>query len=404
MTPSNINDCSAHEYERFIMQAVRERIRQCLEPGAHAAHHSAVFYKAAHEGSLSFGKPREEVVDNLYRRYETEMRTAAPLHGSWRRKLRRLRLDLSKRLVLRPLVEPWYRFAHLRRVPPVEQSAERLGPRGAVAAADAAKVSVVIVSYNRLEYLRNTLRSFFATLDYSNYELIVVDNGSGDGSAEYLRRLAQDGLVTKLILRGRNHGTSGGFNCGFAYADADADYYVKLDSDIQILTFGWMREMLGIFERHPRVSVLALNQVNHPVLRSIPPVRAGRDQLLSWSHWVIGGACMTIPRPVFDRLGYFNEDYTFSYMPDDIDYYIRLSKAGGEAYYVKRLTSYHQYELDETAYKSLKRAKREVARESLSQQHAFYTEQDKGLRPLGIFYDKYRDCRFPPGTRVLEID
>jgi GT2 family glycosyltransferase len=405
MSAENINDHLPNGYREFIEQAVRKRVEGCLRPRARTPHHSVVFYEAAYEGSLRFEKPRREVADDLYRRYGDELRASANAAHRLRQRLRRLRRDLSYLLVYRLALSHWYRHRYLRRVPPVEESRARLAARESAADLDGVKkASVVMLVYNRLEYVRKTLASFFATVDYPRYELIVVDNGSTDGSADYLRHLAAEGLITKLILRGRNHGTSAGFNCGFAYAAPDTDFFVKLDSDIQILSRGWLWEMVRLFERHPRLGALSLDQVNHLVLRSLPAETLGGVKLKSWSHWAVGGACMTIPREVFEEIGYFNEDYTFSYMPDDIDYYIRLSKSGRGAFYVGHLISYHQNELDETAYRKLKREKKEAAGDSLRQQHAFYSDQDRGLKPLAVFYDKYRDRRFPEHTNVIELD
>jgi GT2 family glycosyltransferase len=404
MSAENINDHLAPGYREFIEQAVRRRVEHCLRPRAETPHHSVVFYEAAYEGSLRFEKPRREVADDLYRRYDEELRASATAGHRLRQRLLSLRRKLSYLLVYRLVLSRWHRHRHLRRVPPVEESKERFLQRGREATDGLKKVSVVMVVYNRLEYVRRTLASFYATTDYPRCELIVVDNGSTDGSADYLRRLAAEGLITKLILRARNHGTSAGFNCGFAYAAPDTDFFVKLDSDIQILSRGWLWELVALFGRLPRLGALALDQVNHLVLRSLPVERVGGVRLKSWAHWAIGGACMTIPREVFEEIGFFNEDYTFSYMPDDVDYFIRLTKSGRRAYYVTHLVSHHQNELDETVYRKLKREKKEAAGDSQRQQHAFYSDQDRGLKPLSVFYDKYRGLRFPDHTNVIEIE
>jgi len=211
-------------YEEFVGQVVRKRIEGCLRPRPQAPHHSVIFYEAAGVGSFRFKKPRRAVADDLYRRYREELKAHITAPYRLLERLRRLRRRVSYLLCYRLAQSHWYRHKYLRRVPTIEQCRARLSQPGRHEPAGGArlkKASIVLLAYNRFEYLQNTLRSFFATQDYPNYELIVVDNGSTDGGVAYLKDLAGEGLISKLILRSRNHGTSAGFNCGFAYAAPD---------------------------------------------------------------------------------------------------------------------------------------------------------------------------------------
>jgi len=95
--------------------------------------------------------------------------------------------------------------------------------------------SVIVVTYNNLEYTRLCLESLFAKTAYPNYELIVVDNGSTDGTKEYLSELGRSRLDVKIILNDRNLGFSGANNLGIRAAKGD--FLVFLNNDT-VLTRG----------------------------------------------------------------------------------------------------------------------------------------------------------------------
>ena len=265
------------------------------------------------------------------------------------------------------------------------------------------KASIVVLSYNRLAYLRTTLESLYATTEKDDFELIVVDNGSTDGSAEALRGLAASGVIDKLILRSRNHGTSAGFNVGFAYAEPSTQFLIKLDSDIKLLTPGWLPRFEAFFQRVPEAGILAMHQVNHAALMAAPRDVVGGENVISWNWWTVGSACMTIPRQVFQRLGYFCEDFEIKYMPDDVDYVKRVFLLGRKAYYPCRTRAYHRFDLDR-AYERLQQQKRRELPDSEKKQKDIYREYVTGVRDIAVFYPHYQDCVFSAGQKIVEMD
>src|SRR5262245_44827293 len=67
-------------------------------------------------------------------------------------------------------------------------------------------VSIVVVSFDNLLFTRMCLESLLANTDYANYEMLVVDNASTDGTPEYLHRLAACHSHVRLILNRVNQG------------------------------------------------------------------------------------------------------------------------------------------------------------------------------------------------------
>jgi len=94
-------------------------------------------------------------------------------------------------------------------------------------------VSVVVPIYNEVESIPHLLEAIASTLIASelNYEIICVDDGSTDGSADFLRRQAQTRNDLKAIILRRNYGQTAAMSAGFNHALGKA--IVTLDADLQ---------------------------------------------------------------------------------------------------------------------------------------------------------------------------
>jgi len=97
------------------------------------------------------------------------------------------------------------------------------------------KASIVILSFNRCVYLKNTVHSLIESLNRrEEVEIIIVDNGSSDESPFYIRDLLERGIIDKALLFATNKGISKGYNSGFALANSNSSYLIKLDCDVII--------------------------------------------------------------------------------------------------------------------------------------------------------------------------
>lgn len=107
-------------------------------------------------------------------------------------------------------------------------------------------VSVIVLNYNAAKYARGCLKSVLAT-KYPNFEVIVVDNASTDGSFELIRRLFA-GKV-RLLRNSRNVGYAEGNNIGFQHSRGDIIAFLNIDTEV---TENWLIEL---------VKALALKEV-----------------------------------------------------------------------------------------------------------------------------------------------
>lgn len=108
------------------------------------------------------------------------------------------------------------------------------------------KVSIVIVNYKHPHIIEVCLRTLQIT--EGDYEVIVVDNGSGPETVAKLEEFKANGWIDKLVLSPTNGFFAGGNNLGVANADPDSDVILLLNSDVGFLKPEWMQKALSWLE------------------------------------------------------------------------------------------------------------------------------------------------------------
>ncbi|QQL50206.1 glycosyltransferase family 2 protein [Mucilaginibacter ginkgonis] len=131
------------------------------------------------------------------------------------------------------------------------------------------KASFVIVNYNRKDELLFTLKSTKELIRNTDYEIVVVDNASTDGSADAVREAYPDVV---LLINSVNTGAPA-WNLGFKAAKGD--YFVILDDDSHI-EYG-LEEALNYMDANKDVGVLALNVVTGPYTSEMWDWKDGQD-------------------------------------------------------------------------------------------------------------------------------
>jgi hypothetical protein len=97
-------------------------------------------------------------------------------------------------------------------------------------------ISIIIMAHNQLEDTRRCIESLFRhTADY--YELILIDNGSNDGTTEYFHKLQAENHTVKVIINPTNTGFAAGCNIGIRYAKGDFLLFLNNDT---VVTPGWL--------------------------------------------------------------------------------------------------------------------------------------------------------------------
>lgn len=185
------------------------------------------------------------------------------------------------------------------------------------------RVNITVVTHNRLPLTRLCLESLLPTLPPpgpGGVSVHVVDNGSTDGTPEYLRALVARYPQVRLRALTYNMGVAVAANLG--WAAQDAEYYLKLDNDMRIIHPDWLDVLLSTAARNPEVGM-----VGHQVCdwhKTAPVTLPGGPFIESDCS---GGACVLIPRHIHQRFGFWNEDYG-KYGFEDLEYGLRVSLGG----------------------------------------------------------------------------
>jgi len=201
------------------------------------------------------------------------------------------------------------------------------------------RASVVVLTHNALDYTRrcaDALLRFTSPRD----EILFVDNGSDDGTVEFLRELAAEDGRCKVILNGENLGFAAGNNRGLAAARGE--YLVLLNSDV-VVTDGWLDRLIAAAENNPQAGIVGpvtnriagaqrLQQVEYneetlaglgEFAATVSRRHAGEDHVALW----VVGFCMLIKREVLERLGGLDERFGRGNFEDN-DYCLRAFLAG----------------------------------------------------------------------------
>ena len=120
-------------------------------------------------------------------------------------------------------------------------------------------ISVVVVNWNRRDLLRACLDSL-AAQTFTDFEIIVVDNGSDDGSAEMVKNFSRP---IRLIENRENRGFCAGNNQGFAVSRAE--FVALLNNDAEADP-GWLRAMLDAIRVKPDVGESDVGMVASKIL------------------------------------------------------------------------------------------------------------------------------------------
>jgi GT2 family glycosyltransferase len=218
------------------------------------------------------------------------------------------------------------------------------------------KVAIVILNWNGRNYLEKFLPSVLAT-DYSNYEVIVADNGSKDDSVSFIKN---NFPKIRLIELEKNYGFAKGYN--LALKKIEADYYALINSDIEAQK-DWLKPIISLLEQDElnaacQPKLLSYNDRNlfeyaggaggwldsfgYPFARGrifdVCENDKGQYDATERVFWVTGAA-MVIKSKIFHEVKGF-DDYFFAHQ-EEIDMCWRMQLAGYKLFACPSSVVYH---------------------------------------------------------------
>jgi len=216
-------------------------------------------------------------------------------------------------------------------------------------------LSICIVSYRARDYLMECLRSIEEYTKRIGFEIIVMDNGSRDGTNEMIQNNFQSVIYSEAPL---NMGFARPMNLAINIAKG---YFIALLNPDTILSENTFGKLIEFLLKNPEVGIVGPKVLNpdgtlqKPCRRSearpwdvfmyflgladrFPQDKRFSGYYMGYidentTHEVHGvsGACMVIRRDVFDQIGFFDEDY-FAYQ-EDADFCLRVREADWKVFY-----------------------------------------------------------------------
>ena len=180
--------------------------------------------------------------------------------------------------------------------------------------------SVIVPCWNQLEFTRQCLPSLMRHTR-TPWELIVIDNGSTDGTSLYLAGVCDGGTVpVRVITNERNLGFPAAVNQGLR--DARGDYLVLLNNDV-VVTDGWLDQLVALVESSPTIGLAGpmSNFASPPQLVEQAPYR-DLNEMRAFAHrwreehrgqWLtptkLSGFCLLMKRALYETIGGLDERF-----------------------------------------------------------------------------------------------
>jgi len=199
------------------------------------------------------------------------------------------------------------------------------------------KISVVILTYNNLEFTQACLKSVENHTRYPNAEIIIVDNASTDETPDYLKAYQKAHPQVRVILNDDNKGFAAGNNVGLRAATGD--YLVILNNDTYV-TDGWLHGLVRHIRRRPDIGLVGpvTNNIGneakieldyHSMAEMQREARAYTERHVNDLLEVdtVAFFCVALSREVYETVGGLDEDFGLGFFEDD-DYCRRVAEAG----------------------------------------------------------------------------
>ncbi len=219
------------------------------------------------------------------------------------------------------------------------------------------QVSIVIPVFNKVELTKQALDALYKNTGSASFEVIVIDNGSTDGTPEFLQAAQKQHPNLRVIANAENTGFAAACNQGARAATGDYVLFLNNDTEVQP---GWLDAMLETFRAQPDAAVVGSKLFFPDGTIQHAGVALIRDEVLDIpvSAWHIGyqkedlpvynrmrplkavtAACMLVKKTAFEEVGGFDEAYWNGY--EDVDLCLKLVKAGYGIYYQPKSVVIH---------------------------------------------------------------
>jgi len=280
-----------------------------------------------------------------------------------------------------------------------------------------AKLSIIVLSYNTKDLLRDCLNSLKKRKSEVDLEVIVPDNGSNDGSIKMVKK---DFPKMQLIENGKNLGFAAGNNVARKYCQGE--YILFLNSDT-IVNRGTLKESVKYLKNNPKVAAMTCKillpdgRLDKDARRSFPTPWVALTHMvlrldrffpkspLFSKYWygylpedeihevdVLQGAFFLARKKVLDKVGWFDEDYFLD--GEDIDLCWKIKSLGWKIIYYPKVSIIH--------FKGASKGKIKKMRKKIPLKNRIRFKM-AGVNSMEIFYRKRLRDEYPFALNLLVL-
>jgi GT2 family glycosyltransferase len=212
--------------------------------------------------------------------------------------------------------------------------------------------TLMMATYNRLDLTKRMIESLFSSDTGRDYNLVIIENNSQDGTRDYLDKMEYPSQLKKFILvkNEDNLGIAIARNQGLVEADKlGTKWYCTLDNDVE-MPEGWLGECVNILSANKSYAGIGCNMEEKPY----PLVTKNGFTFQDKPKGNLGTACMVFPKAIHNMLGFFNTEYG-KYGLEDSDFGMRVRACGFKLGYIERMgTHFGVGDADKGEYRKYK--------------------------------------------------
>lgn len=191
-------------------------------------------------------------------------------------------------------------------------------------------ISVMMVTYNRLNLTIQTVDSLFENTD-KEFRLLICDNGSVDGTIDYIKDIKPTNNCKSIeyVLNKDNLGIAAGRNQCLKLANQYSDNYLStIDNDIEFPK-NWLSDCISFLEKNNNFAIgINFENISYPIHN----LNGYEVQIKPAGN--LGTACAVFDKKLHNLIGFFNTEFGL-YGEEDADFFFRARRVGYKMAYLK---------------------------------------------------------------------
>ncbi len=201
------------------------------------------------------------------------------------------------------------------------------------------RISIITLTYNNLKKATKPFLEYLYSGE-ADFELIIVDNGSTDGTVEFLKDFEQSHNNVKVIYNSENLGFAKGCNQGIKLAQGEV--IGLLNNDI-LFSSDWIKYPVEVLEKEQKAGFVSLSSVEAYAYSKRSFDGLTKKEIVELSYFPCVNpffSCVFTQKRLFYKIGYFDEKFAPAYFEDD-DISWRAIFAGYKNFKIDNVYFYH---------------------------------------------------------------